>query len=95
MTLTCSCACTQDFDSPRLLETKTRKARKTHICCECGQAIKSGQKYEHIRGLWEKFEEYHTCLGCSRLRDAIGSCEFGGLDNDVWECLGTSIRGDL
>ena len=53
---------------------KRHVARKTHVCCECGCEIKSGERYERAEGLnregsgsWETFK---TCMPCVELRDA-------------------------
>jgi len=41
------CCCgTIDYDSPQIATIEDRKARKTYICCECGEKIKVGDKYE-------------------------------------------------
>ncbi len=54
-----------DFSSSHLV-----KARKEHLCCECGRTIARGEQYENASGkteggLWR----FHTCLTCGEIRD--------------------------
>jgi hypothetical protein len=45
-------------------------ARKFHVCGECGEHIKPGQKYEHVRGQTDgRFSTCKTCLVCHELRE--------------------------
>lgn len=62
------------------------KARKSHQCCECGDAIASGQTYERASGksdgdMWS----FATCASCAAIRDAFvcGSWIYGML----WESI--------
>mgnify|MGYP003154688263 CR=1 FL=1 len=53
-------------DIPQCIEETTRKARKQHMCCECGVLIKSGQQYRYISGIWDgKPLSYKQCLACA------------------------------
>jgi hypothetical protein len=49
------------------------KARKQHICCECGKAIEKGEKYCYEDGKWwdGKITTYKTCLDCLSIREAM------------------------
>lgn len=92
----CSCGgYSGDYEMPEIFEEAIRKANKTHECCECGEDILSGKKYKYVRGLWGgNFSTYKTCIGCSRLRDAIDGYPYGSLNDIVWDCFGTIIIGD-
>ena len=80
-------------EMPRLITETMPKARKKHICCECGSVITPGEKYEKISGLWDKFETYKTCLFCAEVRQQAHS-EFdlnldeGFVFGQLWECVG-------
>jgi hypothetical protein len=52
--------------------TKIRKAKKPHICCECGQTIIPGQEYRYDSGILdhEPFV-YKRCLDCYALLEFI------------------------
>lgn len=61
-----------------------RKARKPHFCCECGDAIKVGDRYEYIFGKWEgDLLAYRTCLACMEIRNAF--CCDGWIYTQLWE----------
>jgi len=69
MDLGCSCVTSSDYDVASIYDCKIVKARKTYTCCECGEEIKKGAKYEHVSGLWDgNWEHYKTCLLCVRIR---------------------------
>lgn len=55
--------------------TKIRKARKPHTCCECGDTIGPGQRYEVASGCWEgSWDHFKTCITCVRIRDDLFPC---------------------
>ena len=59
-------------DSPSVAESKMRKARKHHICCECNQKINPGDRYQEIKGCWNgEWARYKTCEPCADLRDLL------------------------
>ena len=48
---------------------EVRKARKHHICCECGCSIVIGEKYHYHHGVWNgSGASYKVCMGCEDLR---------------------------
>jgi hypothetical protein len=59
-------------------------ARKVYTCCECGDAIAIGQRYNRASGKYDGtiFTE-HTCAVCTEIRKAFccGTWSFGML----WE----------
>lgn len=71
-------------------ESETRKARKPHRCCECGETIERGETYERVKGCWDgTWATYSTCLICSQIRkDYFCSSVFGQLWEALGECLG-------
>ena len=64
-------------------------ARVEHYCCECGDTIQPGSKYQRIKGVWDgKWETFKTCTPCATVRsDYFCSWTFGELGEMVWECL--------
>ena len=82
-----------DYDPPEFSDTAWPKARKIHICCECGYAIPKGEKYERVSGKWDgEMNVFKTCERCADLRDSLaeyncGCYLFGGLSEDYWEYL--------
>lgn len=89
-----SCDCSVDVDyGDRLAPVRivTRTARVPHTCCECGEEIKPGKRYEHVRGMcvgdWQDFK---TCMPCVAIRDKHCPCGFyyGTLKETIQECLG-------
>lgn len=87
----CSCICSFDYDPASVYHEKIRKARKEHICCECRETIKPGEKYEHVSGCWDgSWSTYKTCLVCLNIRKDLccGSWLFGELRDAIWEAHG-------
>lgn len=61
--------CYCDGEPAAICESNVRKARKPHMCVECGTAISSGARYEHVKGLWEgRWSSFRTCMECVGLR---------------------------
>ena len=55
------CVCDWDADPADVYCSKTRKARKEHVCCECRQKILPGQEYEYVTMMYEgRWESYKT-----------------------------------
>jgi hypothetical protein len=49
------------------------RARKTHICCECGEKISIGRIYFRIDGMWEEnggWTVFDSFVFCSQCREA-------------------------
>lgn len=91
MDIGCSCVCDTDYDCADVSSTKIIKARKEHVCCECGETINSGEKYEYASGLWDgSWSHYKTCEICLRIRDEVccGGWIFGELRDVIWEAFG-------
>lgn len=89
-----NCCCDMgDGAIPECVVVKIRTARKSHVCCECGQEIKRGERYEFTSGIWEgEPGSYKTCLICARIRDDyFCSWIFGGLKEEIRECLGVDL----
>lgn len=85
-----SCICHTDYESPSVAGCKDVVARKTHRCCECGEAINPGDTYERVRGCWDgSWSEFKTCAICARIRADMCDCwEYGTLWDDLWETNG-------
>lgn len=62
--------CHCDYDAPSVWREEKRKARKEHRCCGCGRAIRAGETYEHVWGVWDsRPAAYKTCSHCQALRE--------------------------
>lgn len=63
---------------------ETRKARKTHRCCECHKEIQIGERYEHARGKFDgDMWASDTCLICVEIAEAF-YCN-GRMFGCLWE----------
>lgn len=82
----CDCGNNCDFDyAPEFFNIRTIKAKKNHICCECGKKIQPGEKYDYTAGKWEgDFFTYKTCQFCAQVRTDFRSCACIG---ELWEDL--------
>ena len=83
-----------DYEEPTLHNVSTRKARKGHICSECGKTIAAGEHYEYVSGMWEGcFNAFKTCPRCTGLREWVTAhvpCAcyaHGNLLNDLWTAV--------
>ena len=86
----CSCS-TGDYDPPAIFSSKEVKARKSHVCCECGGEIKKGDYYEKVKGLWEgEWREFKTCFTCLDVREVYFPCDefcIGEMYYEIGECM--------
>jgi hypothetical protein len=92
--MTIGCDCSMEVDEFATLEhTTIRKARKGYHCCECGEPIVPGQKYEHTSSLFDgSWSRHHTCLPCAAIRDRY--CPYGFYYGELREHLsGSSCLG--
>jgi len=98
MSFACDCSCDVD-DYPEFYVEEYPVARKEHKCCECGEMIKKGQKYQKAIGKWDgDFDTYKTCMTCLKIREAYcpNGSYFGGLAEAISDCLGFDYRdGDI
>ena len=82
----CSCDFEGEPISPCTITV--RKARKEWKCAECGEPIKPGEKYEHLKGLSEgEWFEVRTCIMCERIRKNF-CAPIGCLQDELYEALG-------
>jgi hypothetical protein len=59
--MSCSCDC----DAPSAYWAETRQARKAHTCSECAGSINPGERYRHVRGVWNREPSMvKTCSAC-------------------------------
>ena len=70
MTEFCSCVYVDsDGSEAEFLTVKKARARKDHVCGECGRAIEIGEWYERAVGKWEGgFNTHKTCTDCLSIR---------------------------
>ena len=66
MTMECYCEPMEADGYADCWSITTPKARKAHICCECKDTIKPGEKYERIFSIYDgAINVYKTCLFCA------------------------------
>ena len=79
------------YDEPNeFYAAKTCVARKEHQCCECGERIATGAKYERANGKSDgAFWSFSTCVKCVEIREAFvcGSFVF----EQLWETIGEEM----
>lgn len=90
MSMECVCACDYADETYQVWWQDVVTARKQHVCCECGETIEPGQKYESYRGLYDGYFNTHkTCIPCRDIRDSLcSSWMFETLREVVFECMG-------
>lgn len=83
-----------DSDGPSFCKWSTRRARKEHRCCECGGAIRSGETYNYLGGVWEGYwDSYKFCTPCHAVIKEFASAHehnyplIGALDEALSECV--------
>jgi len=75
------------------------KARKQHVCCECGATIDPGEIYQRVEGMWEgDFATYKTCEFCANVRkkardDFDLNMDEGFPFEQLWDCVGIDYAG--
>lgn len=84
----CGCIYVEnDGDLADVIEQNTRKARKLHLCSECGREIQIGEEYEYFKGKSDgELFVNKTCLDCLSIRRNM-FCKrwnFGGIKDDLW-----------
>lgn len=90
--------CYDDGEEAKVWCERTRRARKTHQCYECGRAIPAGALYVDISGIGCEGDPfgYRTHAECEELRAFIrdvfcgghGYIPMGGLDEEIDEVDG-------
>ena len=81
------CVLSYDGDAAEFYETTLPKARKTHQCIECGNAIQPGENYERTSAKWEdEVKTYKTCLLCVEIRNKF-SCDGSWIFGTIWDEL--------
>ena len=79
-----------DDNEAEFYETTLPKARKTHQCTECGNAIQPGENYERTSAKWDgDLSTFNTCLLCVEIRNkfSCGGWSFGSVWEDLTEGL--------
>ena len=61
-----------DFDPPEVYQERDVKARKPHVCSECGREIAVGEIHQYIKGLWDgSWSTVRTCQHCAAAREIV------------------------
>ena len=87
------CDCSVDYEGYEFISEAIRTARKEHRCCECGDTIRPGERYEDVAGKWEcEFDVFKTCMTCLTIRQHYcpSGWAYGFLAEQLSECLGFS-----
>ena len=81
------CLCL-DTDNPAEWAVETSPiARTTHKCCECGDTINPGERYQRVSGVWEgEFDTFKTCFVCVKIREDFFPCGW------YYGCIRTEFR---
>lgn len=74
-----------------------RTARKPWECCECGDNIPVGAKYEDFWGVYDgQWENYRTCARCAQVAiDFFRGRIFGGMVEYFQEAHGFDYRDGI
>ena len=94
----CVCGAMGWVDGITWDELQQLKREAGLMCCECGQTIPAGTVLEITRGRYEDdWHEYHTCIGCQRMRDDIMRCGFthGEVLQDIFDAWCEQLDGDM
>jgi hypothetical protein len=87
--------CCYDYDPPEFYRAVIRTARHAHRCCECGEEIAPGRKYECVTGKWDgRLDSFKTCARCVNVRTDFFKCGFlhGGLVESFFDCYDFDYR---
>jgi len=68
--LGCGCLISEYYDEDAdFYDERNPRAKKEHICCECGETIKVGETYNKVTGKWDgNICSYKTCMPCANIR---------------------------
>ncbi len=92
--MVCCPLSSNDGESPTCHSSRAIKAVKEHRCCECGETITKGTRYECVRGMWDhRWSTYKTCLSCVEIRDHF-SCD-GWVYGQLWSDLEENFFPDM
>ena len=84
--------CYCDYEPFEFYKATEPLARKRWTCCECGEPIEPGERYERAATKYEgQFECYQTCMPCTNIRRTF-CAPYRGLFETLWETLGTDYR---
>lgn len=89
----CSCIYVEvdGGDRAEFYKSKIIKARKDHICYECGEPILKGDSYERVTAKWDRdIDTIKTCRNCLSIREEF-FCD-GYLHGTMWDDYEEHIR---
>ena len=92
----CDCSMESANDhAPSFADMEWRRARIEHVCCECGDQIRPGKRYERVAGVWDgEWSSFKTCAPCVAIRKHYcpDGWYYGGLAEALECCLGFDYR---
>lgn len=75
-----------------VLTDENRKAKKPHICCECGRKIEKEETYNYQAGVGDGFDTFKTCAHCVVGRDLVISKCRGFIYEEIKQELSEHTR---
>ena len=63
--------CYCNYDRPKVYVATIPRARKQHVCDECGRKIEPKERYERVFGVWDYASNFLTCDRCMTLRQWV------------------------
>lgn len=81
--------------SPSVFSEKEVRARKDHVCCECGKTMQRGDQYIVSKGLWDGiWSTFKTCVWCVTLKQiAVTKSNAYGDDGPAFGELHSWLQG--
>ena len=62
--------CDDNSDAPSATSETWRRARKSHLCCACGEEIHAGDRYHYTSGIWDgRADSFKHCARCMMMLD--------------------------
>ena len=91
-----SCSCDYIYEcAPDVYRKQFRTAAKEHRCCECGDKIPKGQRYEYVTALYDgSWSVFKTCLPCAALAMDLGCRMHEGLVDQFFDRFNWDYRED-
>ena len=89
------CPLSEPDEYCKVYNVDQRRARKEHVCGECGDTIGVGELHEYITMLFDgQWSTHRQCLLCSEIGDHF-SCGRGRLLETLWDELRDSFFPDM
>ncbi len=91
-----SCDCSVEHeDGMGFFSDTWRTARKEHVCCECGEPIRKGERHQYSSGVWDgAWGSFRTCRTCVAIRERYcpHGWVYGDLAEQIYDCIEFDYR---